>query len=124
MARSFLIALLSVVAVAGPASAQIPGPTPLGEDPFNDPAEAIEDAVCRLLMCVAAASDGCDYYEVTLDRNNWPGFQVKVDPDYCVRGFIDDTLGWPPTEGPQLPAIDASEPTPSPDPAPVESDSA
>lgn len=104
MARSLLIALMSVMAVAGPATA-LSGPVGLPEPPGSSPLEAAlahaeeegESLACGFDACPElGASVRCRPYYMMFDQNNWPNFQFEYDPDYCIRRLIDDVTDWPP----------------------------
>jgi hypothetical protein len=102
MARSFLIVLLSVVAVAGPTTAQgfavpalpvLDDPNPIG--PVSQPTAAD----CGAVLCEAVTMvSRCWPYQVSLDPEHWPGVNVAVDPDGCIRNWVDQQVDWPPRE--------------------------
>lgn len=117
MARSLLIALLSVVAVAGPASAQLPA---LPADPLATVDVAADSLRCQLMPCVAEARAGCQYVAYELNYREWPPeVGVQLDPDRCVRDVINDLLptvwlAWPESTADE-PSATTSELGPAPD---------
>lgn len=99
MARSLLIALLSMAAVAGPAAAQTGladlSPPMLPPEPTLDAFEQSSAAfTCGTWLCSYAASDlACRPFSLSSGNGGW---DAAIDPDYCLRDWIDDTIEWPP----------------------------
>lgn len=116
MARSLLIALLALTAVAWPVSAS--GPLAWAPEPSYDPVtvEQTEDGAtitlwvpdpsglaCLGLDCSASSSlrassdagEPCPAAAIAAE-NKFPGWDVRLDPNGCVRRFIEDQL--PPSD--------------------------
>lgn len=112
MARSLLIVLMAVVAVAGPASAQLDAPwLPAVPATVDDSAYAAGVTVACSANPCQDTSD-CDPYWFRFTPNTWPGFQFQVDPDHCVRNLLvwaidklppSEVAWWTPT-APEQPA--------------------
>lgn len=130
MARSLLIALLSVAAVAGPAAGQV-GPVwpPSPEEPptLETILESAAALACSTFLCSQLTVEERCRPLIWDSGTNEPGFSFELDPDYCIRRIVDRL---PPADfegsGPEADELapGSSEPAPeSTEPAPADPES-